>query len=172
MKSAIVLFTLLIVSPMSWATKNLNSASCIYFYYGTGWKYYGYQIHDIKYDLPMGETRELVSAWSDHPRLQNHVVCSTMIGTDSDDAVEIKYDIYLASQISRIDSGCSVVGKDVQLLSSNTSSVSRGNFSEAESDWLSSPSPEKIKIKTYIPMVQEVDNLSRTADAKCKALTP
>lgn len=74
--------------------------------------------------------------------------------------------------INEISNGCVANGIDIKQTSEEYIYLARGSYAEIESNWLVSPSPSKIKVKTYIPAVHELDRLDEIADQKCIELLP
>jgi hypothetical protein len=158
--------------PPAWASNNLNHLSCIYFHDQKGWYFYSSQSNGSKFNLSKDGQRDMVGAWTSERPAPNYAICTKMVGTDSDEVVNIKSEKYQAKVITVIGAGCSVSGTDVNLVSDGISSVARGSFSELESDWLVLPSPDKIKVKTYFPTEDEIENLDQIAQKKCLELMP
>jgi len=171
MKPVIAMASLIVVASTASATEKLNYVSCIYFHRSASWEYYGYQSAGEKFDLKEGESQMLVGAWTSE-RLPNYAICNEITGTSDNNLVRMRQIKFEGQIIDGIFDGCVAKGTDVKQTSEQNMDLARGSYSVIESEWLVSPAPDKIKVKTYIPTVDEINRLNEIVDKKCLELMP
>ena len=173
MKSVLLLLSLLMGS-VTFASQNLNHIGCVYVKAAQGWQFLQVFSSINSFDLSTGQKNFLTGLWtSEKPVLPNYAVCTTMVGTDDKESVVVESYRYKADEFDPMtgNASCSVTGKNVELISNDSTTVKKGFFAQVEIDWIP-PSADKIQIREYIPLDSELDKIGEIAYDKCLELMP
>ncbi len=96
-----------------------------------------------------------------------------MSGTGNSDFVIINKFLYKAKEFQNVNQDCSVVGRDVKLVSTKFEALKRGNYTEVQMSWIpANPDHTNLMIRTYLPKYDEIQKIGEIAEQKCLTLTP
>ncbi len=169
-----VFLTLIFSATMAFASQNLNHIGCYYRHTPSGWNVQQIFISKAAFNLAEGEGKGLTRGWTGgKPVPPNYGYCTRMVGTNDDNAVVIESLHYQAKSFSfaTFTDDCLLIGTEVELISKTSSLVQRGNFSQLESEW-APPHVDKIQIREYFPLIEEMDKLNEISAQKCAELMP
>lgn len=167
-----VLFLLVLFHGLM-AAANSNHISCIYAHDQDGWRPWMLQWSSDNYEIADGEKKPLSGFWtSEKPVLPNYAVCTTMMGTDSEDAVVVDSYKYQADEFDPLDgTSCSLTGKSVRLVDYRRDLVQRGSYVVVETPWVVE-NIDKIQVREYYPLPEELYDVGAIAQGKCLEIAP
>lgn len=171
-----LIFSILFATHFAFATSQLNFITCTYNHFENehsegGWELFRWQSSIASFHLNDGETKMISGMWTSGKKEYPNVgLCTAMTGTNDDNVILMTSYIAHATSIENISGICDISGADVIPIEKKHMPIARGSIFDVESDWLNSPAPTRVRLRTYIPHLDELDRINEIAEEKCMEL--